>query len=124
MGSQFVEIAHEFLIDPLQSEILRNVDAGERMFRFAQRNVADALRANLLGKKTKIERRAQTLPRNAVAALIDNADRCHWRDEDLELLLHAAVQNGLSRKHFVQLFELCETGKANGHSQSERGGPL
>lgn len=106
MGSQFVEIAHEFLIDPLQAEILKQINTAERMFRFAQRTVGDAFRKNIEGDFEDLKLRAGNLTQSAVVALIDNGHRCNWNKEVLDLMLHAGVQHGLNQEQFSHLFKI------------------
>lgn len=106
MGSQFVEIAHEFLIDPLQSEIVQHVNPSEKLFRFAQRSVASAFATRGGTAGPDLAQRAENLTRNAVVALLENADRCHWTPEVVDLVIHAAIQKGLSVKGFQDLFAI------------------
>lgn len=106
MGSQFVEIAHEFLIEPLQAEIVQHVTQTEKLFRFAQRAVASALATRSGAATRDLPQRAENLTKNAVVALVENADRCHWSPEVVDLLVHAAVQKGLSANGFAALFDI------------------
>ncbi|MFL4470684.1 hypothetical protein ACERZ8_12620 [Tateyamaria armeniaca] len=106
MGSQFVEIAHEFLIEPLQSEIVQHVTQSEKLFRFAQRAVAGAFATRGDQARQDLAQRAENLTRNAVVALLENAERCHWTPEVVDLVVHAAIQKGLSVKGFSTLFNI------------------
>ncbi|MEO0379006.1 MAG: hypothetical protein AAF252_01975 [Pseudomonadota bacterium] len=106
MGSQFVEIAHEFLIEPLQSEIVHHVSQTEKLFRFAQRAVAGAFATRGAAATRDLPDRAENLTRNAVTALLENAERCYWSPEVVDLLVHAAIQKGLSVNGFQKLFEI------------------
>jgi len=109
MGSQFVEIAHEFLIEPLQSEIVQHVTQSEKLFRFAQRAVAGAFATRGARASRDLAQRAENLTRNAVIALLENADRCHWTPDVVDLLVHAAIQKGLSVRGFEDLFAIRNT---------------
>ncbi len=104
MGSQFIEIAHEFLIAPLQKEIVEHVNSAEQVFRYAQRTAASAMGHSHDTHAPALEKRAENLTSNAVLALIDNADRCAWDAEALDLLMHAALQRGLQREDYARLF--------------------
>ncbi|MEM6371800.1 MAG: hypothetical protein AAF727_03345 [Pseudomonadota bacterium] len=106
MGSQFVEIAHEFLIEPLQSEMVLHVNQTEKMFRFAQRAVAGAIATRSQQTQVDLAQRAENLTRNAIRTLIENADRCLWTPEIVDLVFHAALQKGLPVEGFEKLFAL------------------
>lgn len=123
-GSKFVEISHEFLIAPLQAEIVRHVTQSERVFRFAQRAAAGALLANDLRTTINLSQRAENLTRNAVLVLLENAHRCTWRQDVLDLILHAAVQRGLSVDDFRALFAIYDRhGAAPTHQHLSVGEP-
>jgi conflict system STAND superfamily ATPase len=106
MGSQFVEIAHEFLIDPLQAEIVNRVTASEQVFRYAQRVAASAFAKTRDGEKPDLAKTSEDLTPNTLNALIENADRCYWSQEALDLLVHAAVRKGTSIANFRTLFHV------------------